>query len=995
MKKYILGLLSALMPVMAMADNMSLAPPPTDVSVIFLSNLFGVVDGVLHGTGSQIMGNMFMVFNAGVLGLGGIVIMYTLIVSTMNTAQEGQMLGQKWSSIWVPLRSTAGLALLMPKASGYCVMQIFVMWVVVQGVGAADKVWNAALNYLNRGGVIIQGQVNPSTMLLSGNSAVAKGAAGILAGQVCMLGLQNQLAAQQKAYKDAAEQSSGPCYGTGANPTIKAFCDADAPSGFLSSVNAVTAQSNATQAGGISLMQNGTNAVATTPGSFSVPMPNLSSGSDYAFLNGICGTITWNALPDSQTSSVQQNIPSLTSSDLETAQMSRAIAIQQMYMDLQSVAISMVNNSPQLATTPSSSPVPEGQPPFARTQFGVPLTVNNQVCDPTTNPSACILWGSDQNNSTSPLLTGTEFQNALADYTGIMMPTLNLLAQANNNQSQANARAFIENASLQGWIMAGSYFFDLVNLNQVYYQGQPSATNYDNSSQLTDTTSGLDSNTSFDVVASLSSPFSSQGCSQQFAPLCAWFQGSSTRIDQINALISGALGNTPGINMPSIGKNNPVTVGPMADTVYGYINNASALQLPNQPGLAPLTFLNQFNIDVEVKVTKLQKMKFECGRVWIMFFSFCLGKLLGDIFYNIIFLILYNTFLNVMMQVINTVVVAFITIPLEGIAAMFKSGLEILDAPNVNPVVALANMGAAFINFASNLWINLISVAISASMIPLFGIFIFPLMMMGMPLLFAWLGVMFSVGFLTAYYIPMLPYMIFTFGAFAWMMAVIEAMVAAPIVALGVTHPEGHEAFGKGEQAMMLLMNVFLRPSLMIIGFIAGIALTYVGVWLINTGFDHAIAFIQSGSIVNPLESDQATVGRQATKALYQQQQQQGTGVSGTGGYSDWAGIYAYFFSALIYTSMYMTVVQKSFTLIAMLPDKVLRWIGGQPESYGQETLQWSEETKGKVEKAQESVTRAQAQVTKTASGGIQKILGKSDGASGKGGGSVGGGEES
>lgn len=71
------------------------------------------------------MGSMFGVFNSAVLALGGIIIMYTLMVSTMNTAHEGQMLGQKWSSIWIPLRSTFGLALLIPKASGYCMMQVF------------------------------------------------------------------------------------------------------------------------------------------------------------------------------------------------------------------------------------------------------------------------------------------------------------------------------------------------------------------------------------------------------------------------------------------------------------------------------------------------------------------------------------------------------------------------------------------------------------------------------------------------------------------------------------------------------------------------------------------------------------------------------------------------------------------------------------------------------------------------------------------------------
>ncbi|MCK1871937.1 hypothetical protein MXE23_14935, partial [Legionella pneumophila] len=53
-------------PALALAENgaLSFAPPASDLSVVFLGNLFGVVDGVLHGTGSQIMGNMFGVFNS-------------------------------------------------------------------------------------------------------------------------------------------------------------------------------------------------------------------------------------------------------------------------------------------------------------------------------------------------------------------------------------------------------------------------------------------------------------------------------------------------------------------------------------------------------------------------------------------------------------------------------------------------------------------------------------------------------------------------------------------------------------------------------------------------------------------------------------------------------------------------------------------------------------------------------------------------------------------
>jgi len=131
----------------------------------------------------------------------------------------------------------------------------------------------------------------------------------------------------------------------------------------------------------------------------------------------------------------------------------------------------------------------------------------------------------------------------------------------------------------------------------------------------------------------------------------------------------------------------------------------------------------------------------------------------------------------------------------------------------------------------------LVGMVLHPSSYPLWVWLCWAIMLMALPLLIAWLGVMLAIGYLTAYYIPFVPYMIFTFASIAWLMAVVEAMVAAPIVALSITHPEGEGPFGgKAEQSLMILMNVFLRPSLMIIGYISGIILSYVCVWVINAG---------------------------------------------------------------------------------------------------------------------------------------------------------------
>ncbi len=94
--------------------------------------------------------------NAAILSLGSIIVMYTLVVSTMNTAHEGEVLGRRWSSIWIPLRMVFGVGMLLPKATGYSFVQVFVMWLVVQGVGAADSVWSVALDYFQQGGNIIR-----------------------------------------------------------------------------------------------------------------------------------------------------------------------------------------------------------------------------------------------------------------------------------------------------------------------------------------------------------------------------------------------------------------------------------------------------------------------------------------------------------------------------------------------------------------------------------------------------------------------------------------------------------------------------------------------------------------------------------------------------------------------------------------------------------------------------------------------------------------------
>ncbi len=908
---FFVTIFSVFFPILALADDtgsMSFAPPSSDISVTFLGNIFGVVDGVLHGTGSQIMGKMFGVFNAAVLALGGIVIMYIILVSTMNTAHEGQMLGQKWSSIWVPVRATIGLALLIPKASGYCLMQIFVMWVVLQGVGIADKVWGAALDYLNTGGVIIQANMAPNISMGADNSEIILGASKVLYGQVCMYGIQTQLENTRNEFLSQKDKGAGPCSGSPSGD-MKNFCEEPVPD-FLNTVDPITAYDEQHTVG------------HTDQEKFSVDMPNFDSDSMYAPLNGMCGTIGWNGETPEDMESVE-SISTISSSDIETIEKSRAAAIEQVYLTLTNTSKRMVNNDPQMNGNGASS---DDASAVADDQFGIPLTSDRKVC--TSFGDDCPNWGADSSSTSPVLLDGTELQDAVADYNAIMSSVLKLKSDANSGDSASDERKFISEAEERGWIMAGSYFFDLARLN-----GSAEA------STTTDSGSGFGKNSTFST-ADMTSMFDGDGCTGARAILCEYFNKDETPLDEVVSLINGnnVLDNplSPVSNYSDTTLSNQS--GAAASTVYGYGYNGALIDLPEQEGTKGPTITLDASIDLTGWDWELPKLGMECfphTHWWGLncFVSKAVNWYVDHYLHNMI-----SKYIDYLKKGIQAAYNMFVVYPLTGFTYIFKEGVDTLGQEGVNPIVALAKMGITYIDFSMNVWLA----AAAASIAGLFDPGVFALYMMVAPLFLSWVGIMLAIGFLTAYFIPFLPYMIFTFGAIAWMISVVEAMVAAPIVALGVAHPEGHDALGKSEQGLMILLNVFLRPGMMVIGYIAGIALSYVGIWIMNAGFQHVLDYLEGDEMWGTISS---------TSPI------------------PWAQFFGFFFACLIYTMMYLTIIQKAFTLIAVLPDKVLRWIGGQPEGVGQETMQWSEESKGKIGEAGKSTGDAGAAMQKQVKG--------------------------
>lgn len=120
-----------------MAHAFPFTPSDSDKSrEWFIQGLFGSLDG--GGGGSDPLASIIGVFNGAVLALGGVLLFYTLIAGTMQTAHDGEVLGKRWSSLWLPIRTALGVAAIIPGSNGYALVQYAVIWLALQGIGIAD-----------------------------------------------------------------------------------------------------------------------------------------------------------------------------------------------------------------------------------------------------------------------------------------------------------------------------------------------------------------------------------------------------------------------------------------------------------------------------------------------------------------------------------------------------------------------------------------------------------------------------------------------------------------------------------------------------------------------------------------------------------------------------------------------------------------------------------------------------------------------------------------
>ncbi|MDP2159941.1 MAG: DotA/TraY family protein [Flavobacterium sp.] len=170
--KYLISFTVLALPALAFAQ---FEPPADDISIKVLDQLFG---GLFNGGNDQ-FGASIGIFNGAILIIGGLLASYTILAGTLGTAHDGEMLGKKFSSVWIPIRYSVGTALILPVLpGGYCVMMKLVAICITMGVGLASTIWS---------GYLTTPTVNANiTFPTTGKEELVKVAENMFAASVCV-----------------------------------------------------------------------------------------------------------------------------------------------------------------------------------------------------------------------------------------------------------------------------------------------------------------------------------------------------------------------------------------------------------------------------------------------------------------------------------------------------------------------------------------------------------------------------------------------------------------------------------------------------------------------------------------------------------------------------------------------------------------------------------------------------------------------------------------
>lgn len=142
-----------------------------DTSRAILSGLlssFGETPLTAFDTPDSLLGQIFFVFNVALFVIGVAFMAYTIIMSIAVSAHEGEVMGRRMSSLWVPIRYGMGVFGMIPAFGGFSLAQAVMMFFAILGIGLANLMTTTAIDAtgnfdaLIRPPALVGVSVNPS-----------------------------------------------------------------------------------------------------------------------------------------------------------------------------------------------------------------------------------------------------------------------------------------------------------------------------------------------------------------------------------------------------------------------------------------------------------------------------------------------------------------------------------------------------------------------------------------------------------------------------------------------------------------------------------------------------------------------------------------------------------------------------------------------------------------------------------------------------------------
>lgn len=169
-----------------------------------------------------------------------------------------------------------------------------------------------------------------------------------------------------------------------------------------------------------------------------------------------------------------------------------------------------------------------------------------------------------------------------------------------------------------------------------------------------------------------------------------------------------------------------------------------------------------------------------------------------------------------------------------------------------------------------------------------------------------------TAGFVLFYVLPFLPFVYFFFAVGSWVKAIFEAMVGVPLWALAHLRIDGDGLPGDAaSNGYFLLLEIFIRPILTVVGLIAAISVFAAQVRVLNLIWDlvvsNATGFADN-DILTSLTPTNVNFKRDAVDQ---------------------------FFFTIVYTIICYMLAIASFKLIDKIPDNILRFAGAGVSSFG------------------------------------------------------------